>query len=57
MSRPRGAPVTALATDLQAVEEDAAQIMSWDRFDPANLLTDAQVDEWIHTQRYEALET
>lgn len=32
-----------------------AQIMSWDRFDPANLMTDAQVDEWIRTQRHKVM--
>ncbi len=31
------------------------QIMSWDRFDPANLMTDAQVDEWIRTQRHKVM--
>jgi hypothetical protein len=29
--------------------------MSWDRFDPANLMTDAQVDEWIRTQRHKVM--
>lgn len=32
-----------------------SQIMSWDRFDPANLMTDAQVDEWIRTQRHKVM--
>ncbi len=27
------------------------QIMSWDRFDTQNFLTDEQVDEWIRTER------
>jgi nitroreductase len=27
------------------------QIASWDRFNPANFLTDEQVDEWIRTER------
>jgi len=31
------------------------QIMSWGRFDPANLMTDAQVDEWIRTQRHKVM--
>jgi nitroreductase len=31
------------------------QIMSWDRFDPANHLTDAQVEEWIRTQRHKVM--
>jgi 5,6-dimethylbenzimidazole synthase len=26
------------------------QIMSWDRFDPSNFMTDAQIDEWITTR-------
>jgi hypothetical protein len=32
-----------------------AQIMSWGRFDPAQHLTDAQVDEWIRTQRHKVM--
>jgi nitroreductase len=32
-----------------------AQIMSWDRFDRAQHLTDAQVDEWIRTQRHKVM--
>jgi nitroreductase len=31
------------------------QIVSWDRFDPANLMTDAQVDDWIRTQRHRVM--
>jgi len=31
------------------------QIMSWDRFDPDNLMTDAQIDEWIRTQRHKVM--
>jgi nitroreductase len=31
------------------------QIMSWDRLDPANVPTDAQVDEWIRTQRHKVM--
>jgi nitroreductase len=32
-----------------------AQIVSWDRFDPAQHLTDVQVDEWIRTQRHKVM--
>lgn len=32
-----------------------AQIVSWGRFDPAQYLTDAQVDEWIRTQRHKVM--
>jgi 5,6-dimethylbenzimidazole synthase len=32
-----------------------AQIMSWDRFDPANALTDEEVDAWIKTQRHKVM--
>ncbi|HEV8617557.1 MAG TPA: nitroreductase family protein [Methylomirabilota bacterium] len=32
-----------------------AQIMSWDRFDPANALTDEEVDAWIRTQRHKVM--
>ena len=31
------------------------QIMSWGRFDPAQHLSDAQVDEWIRTQRHKVM--
>jgi 5,6-dimethylbenzimidazole synthase len=31
------------------------QIMSWSRFDPANLPTDEQVEEWIRTQRHKVM--
>jgi nitroreductase len=32
-----------------------AQIMSWDRLDPANVMSDAQIDEWIKTQRHKVM--
>ena len=32
-----------------------AQIVSWGRFDPANFMTDAQIDEWIRTQRHKVM--
>jgi len=32
-----------------------AQIMSWDRFDPANALTDEEIDAWIKTQRHKVM--
>jgi 5,6-dimethylbenzimidazole synthase len=31
------------------------QIMSWDRFDPGNFMTDAQIDEWIKTTRHKVM--
>ena len=31
------------------------QIMSWDRFDVANHMSDAQVEEWIRTQRHKVM--
>jgi nitroreductase len=31
------------------------QIMSWDRLDPAQCPTDAQVDEWVKTQRVKVM--
>jgi 5,6-dimethylbenzimidazole synthase len=31
------------------------QIMSWDRLDAANVMTDAQVDEWIRTTRHKVM--
>ena len=31
------------------------QIMSWDRFDPGNFMSDAQIDEWIKTTRHKVM--
>jgi nitroreductase len=31
------------------------QIMSWDRFNPANFMTDAQIGEWIRTTRHKVM--
>jgi 5,6-dimethylbenzimidazole synthase len=31
------------------------QIMSWDRFDPANAMTDEEIDAWIKTQRHKVM--
>lgn len=31
------------------------QIMSWDRFDPRQFLTDAQIDEWVKTTRHKVM--
>ena len=31
------------------------QIMSWDRFNPENSMTDAQVDEWVKTTRHKVM--
>jgi 5,6-dimethylbenzimidazole synthase len=31
------------------------EIMSWDRFDPANLMSDAQIDEWIRSTRHKVM--
>ena len=31
------------------------QIMSWNRFDSANFMTDAQIDEWIRTTRHKVM--
>lgn len=31
------------------------QIVSWDRFDPAQRLTEAQIDDWIRTTRHRAM--
>jgi len=31
------------------------QIMSWDRLDPATVPTDAQIDDWIKTQRHKVM--
>src|SRR3989442_11250352 len=31
------------------------QIMSWNRFDPANFMTDEQINEWVKTQRHKVM--
>jgi 5,6-dimethylbenzimidazole synthase len=31
------------------------QIMSWDRFNPENSMTDAQIDEWVKTTRHKVM--
>ena len=31
------------------------QIMSWDRFDPANFMREAQIDEWVKTTRHKVM--
>ena len=31
------------------------QIMSWDRFDPRQVMTDAQIDEWVKTTRHKVM--
>jgi nitroreductase len=31
------------------------QILHWDRFDPAQFMTDAQVDEWVRTMRHKVM--
>ncbi|HSD51854.1 MAG TPA: nitroreductase family protein [Candidatus Methylomirabilis sp.] len=31
------------------------QIISWDRFDPRQFMTDAQIDEWIKTTRHKVM--
>jgi nitroreductase len=31
------------------------QIMSWDRLDPANVMSDAEVDDWIRTTRHKVM--
>jgi 5,6-dimethylbenzimidazole synthase len=31
------------------------EIMSWDRFDPANFMTDEDIDDWIQTRRHKVM--
>jgi len=31
------------------------QILSWERFDPADFMTDAEIDEWVRTQRHKVM--
>jgi hypothetical protein len=31
------------------------QIASWDRFDPTNLMTDGEIDEWVKTTRHKVM--
>jgi nitroreductase len=36
-------------------KKSLAEIMSWDRFDPAAFMTDADIDAWIKTTRHKAM--
>ncbi len=36
-------------------KKSLGQIMSWDRFDPANAMTAAQIDEWVRTTRHKVM--
>ena len=36
-------------------KKSLGQIMSWDRFDPANVMTDAQIDEWVRSTRHKVM--
>jgi nitroreductase len=36
-------------------KKELAQIVSWNRFDPAQHLTEAQIDEWIATTRHKVM--
>lgn len=36
-------------------KKDLRQIMSWERFDSANFMTDEQIEEWIATQRHRVM--
>jgi len=31
------------------------QIVSWDRFNPDNVMTDEQIDEWVKTTRHKVM--
>ena len=31
------------------------QIMSWDRFNPGNFMTEAEIDDWVKTQRHKVM--
>ena len=36
-------------------KKSLGQIMSWGRFDPANVMTDAQIDEWVRSTRHKVM--
>jgi len=36
-------------------KKELGQIVSWNRFDPAQHLTEAQIDEWVATMRHKAM--
>ncbi len=36
-------------------KKSLAQIMNWDRFNPANFMTDADIDTWIKTMRHKVM--
>jgi 5,6-dimethylbenzimidazole synthase len=37
------------------IQSKVPQIVSWERFDPAKLMTDPRIDEWIRTQRHKVM--
>jgi nitroreductase len=36
-------------------KKQLSEIASWDRFDPANLMSDAEIEEWISTTRHRVM--
>ena len=36
-------------------KKDLGQIMSWERLDAGNVMTDEQIEEWIATQRHRVM--
>ncbi len=35
--------------------EALMEIVSWDRFNQENFMTDAQIDEWVRTSRHKVM--
>ena len=40
---------------LKRWKKELSQILNWDRFNPDNYMTDAQVDEWVKNTRHKAM--
>jgi hypothetical protein len=45
----------AVALHYKRWKKTLDQIMSWDRFEPADFMTEAQIDEWVKTTRHKVM--
>jgi hypothetical protein len=45
----------AAKTPYKRWKKDLAEIVSWNRFDPAQYKTEAQIDEWVATTRHKVM--
>ena len=44
-----------LKPSYQRWKKSLDQIMSWDRFNPRNFMTDAQIDLWVKNTRHKVI--